>query len=416
MKLLYCMLGLSMAACTPQKTVNGGEDELSMLIGTYTDGTSKGIYSFRFNQKTGTATPLDSVELSNPSYLTPSEDGKFIYAVSEMNDSTAAVNALAFDKQTGNLRLLNSERTLGAAPCYVSTNGKEVLTANYSGGNMSVFRLRKDGTLSPAEALFKGTANGPDTIRQIVPHIHCALFSPDGKYIFATDFSADRILRFTLSSEGNISRLPGETIDIAPDSGPRHLTFSPNGKFAYLINELSGKVIAFGYTDGKLEQIQSIAADSLQARGSADIHLSPDGKFLYASNRLEGDGIAIFAVDTVNGTLTRAGYQSTGIHPRHFNITPNGKYLLAACRYIVHAQVTVCIFTELSGHVRMFGSFHYNLYFGFGQEISYTVILTAHYAGGDIRLGIGTCGYEKPGKPYHLFLHTSLSVYSYKFK
>ena len=260
MKLLYCMLGLSMAACTPQKTVNGGEDELSMLIGTYTDGTSKGIYSFRFNQKTGTATPLDSVELSNPSYLTPSEDGKFIYAVSEMNDSTAAVNALAFDKQTGNLRLLNSERTPGAAPCYVSTNGKEVLTANYSGGNMSVFRLRKDGTLSPAEALFKGTANGPDTIRQIVPHIHCALFSPDGKYIFATDFSADRILRFTLSSEGNISRLPGEAIDIAPDSGPRHLTFSPNGKFAYLINELSGKVIAFGYTDGKLEQIQSIAA------------------------------------------------------------------------------------------------------------------------------------------------------------
>ena len=305
MKLLYCMLGLSMAACTPQKTVNGGEDELSMLIGTYTDGTSKGIYSFRFNQKTGTATPLDSVELSNPSYLTPSEDGKFIYAVSEMNDSTAAVNALAFDKQTGNLRLLNSERTPGAAPCYVSTNGKEVLTANYSGGNMSVFRLRKDGTLSPAEALFKGTANGPDTIRQIVPHIHCALFSPDGKYIFATDFSADRILRFTLSSEGNISRLPGEAIDIAPDSGPRHLTFSPNGKFAYLINELSGKVIAFGYTDGK---------------------------FLYASNRLEGDGIAIFTVDTVNGTLTRAGYQSTGIHPRHFNITPNGKYLLAACR------------------------------------------------------------------------------------
>ena len=332
MKLLYCMLGLSMAACTPQKTVNGGEDELSMLIGTYTDGTSKGIYSFRFNQKTGTATPLDSVELSNPSYLTPSEDGKFIYAVSEMNDSTAAVNALAFDKQTGNLRLLNSERTPGAAPCYVSTNGKEVLTANYSGGNMSVFRLRKDGTLSPAEALFKGTANGPDTIRQIVPHIHCALFSPDGKYIFATDFSADRILCFTLSSEGNISRLPGEAIGIAPDSGPRHLTFSPNGKFAYLINELSGKVIAFGYTDGTLEQIQSIAADSLQARGSADIHLSPDGKFLYASNRLEGDGIAIFAVDTVNGTLTRAGYQSTGIHPRHFNITPNGKYLLAACR------------------------------------------------------------------------------------
>lgn len=122
-----------------------------------------------------------------------------------------------------------------------------------------------------------------------------------------------------------------ETTDIAADSGPRHLTFSPNGKFAYLITELSGKVIAFSYEDGKLEEIQSIAADTVGARGSADIHLSPDGKFLYASNRLQADGIAIFAV-AADGTLTKVGYQPTGIHPRHFNITPNGKYLLAACR------------------------------------------------------------------------------------
>lgn len=321
-----------MAACTPKKAANGGGDELSMLVGTYTDGTSKGIYTFRFNQETGVAAPLGSVELPNPSYLTPSEDGKFVYAVSEMNDSTAAVNALAFDKETGSLRLLNTERTRGADPCYVATNGKEVLTANYSGGTMSVFRLYEDGTLAPAEALFEGTANGTDSIRQSAPHIHCALFSPDGKYIFATDFSADRILRFTLHPEDIIPYPSDEATDIAAGSGPRHLTFSPNGRFAYLINELSGQVIAFSYTNGKLEQIQTIAADTLKARGSADIHLSPDGKFLYASNRLKGDGIAIFAIDAANGTLTRTGYQPTGIHPRHFNITPNGKYLLAACR------------------------------------------------------------------------------------
>ena len=255
----------------------------------------------------------------------------FVYAVSEMNDNTAALYAFAFDKSTGALRLLNSERTLGADPCYVSTNGKVVLTANYSGGNLSVFPLRKDGSLEPVDTLFEGTANGPDD-RQDTPHIHCALFSPDRKYIFATDFSADRILRFVVHPKDSIPHPSVETIDIATDSGPRHLTFSPNGSFAYLINELSGKVIAFHYNDGKLEQIQTITADTLAARGSADIHLSPDGKFLYASNRLKEDGIAIFAVNAVHGTLAKAGYQKTGLHPRNFHITPNGKYLLAACR------------------------------------------------------------------------------------
>lgn len=335
---LLCMLGLSVAACAPKKATSN-QDEISMLVGTYTNGTSKGIYSFRFNQETGTATPLSAVELSNPSYLTPSEDGKFIYAVSEMNDSTAALNALAFDKETGNLRLLNTERTLGADPCYVATNGKEVLTANYSGGTMSVFPLRKDGSIAPVDTLFEGTATGPDSVRQIVPHIHCTVFSPDGKYIFATDFSADRILRFVLHPKDIIPHPSMEATDIAANSGPRHLTFSPNGKFAYLINELSGKVIAFNYDDGKLEQIQTITADTVAARGSADIHLSPDGKYLYASNRLKADGIAIFAVDTVSGKLSKAGYQPTGIHPRHFNITPNGKYLLAACRDSNNIQV-----------------------------------------------------------------------------
>lgn len=330
--ILFCMLGLSVAACAPKKAANGNPDELAMLVGTYTNGTSKGIYTFRFNQETGAATPLNSVELPNPSYLTPSADGKMVYAVSEMNDSTAAVSSLAFDRETGALRLLNTELTYGADPCYVATNGNEVLTANYSGGTMSVFPLRADGTLAPADTLFEGSATGPDPVRQIAPHVHCTLFSPDGKYIFATDFSADRILRFVLHPNDAVPHLSAETIDIEADSGPRHLTFSPDGKHAYLITELSGKVIAFDYNDGRLQQIQTIVADTVAARGSADIHLSPDGKYLYASNRLQADGIAIFAVNPEDGTLAKVGYQLTGIHPRQFNITPNGKYLLAACR------------------------------------------------------------------------------------
>ncbi len=332
--LLFCMLGLAMTACAPRKAgnVNNGSDELAMLVGTYTDGNSKGIYTFRFNQETGLATSLSSIEVLNPSYLIPSEDGRFVYAVSEMNDTTAALNAFSFDKETGKLSLLNRQPTMGANPCYVATNGKEVLTANYSGGSMSIFPLKKNGSLEPVDTLFEGSTGGPDTERQATPHVHCTVFSPDGKYIFATDFSADRILRFVMHPDNPIPHASLEAVGIEADSGPRHLTFSPNGKFAYLITELSGKVIAFSYDDGRLEQIQTITADTVAARGSADIHLSPDGKYLYASNRLKEDGIAIFAVNPENGTLAKVGYQPTGIHPRNFNITPNGKYLLAPCR------------------------------------------------------------------------------------
>ena len=152
--ILFLVTGLSVAACAPKKAANGNPDELAMLVGTYTNGTSKGIYTFRFNQETGAATPLNSVELPNPSYLTPSADGKMVYAVSEMNDSTAAVSSLAFDRETGALRLLNTELTYGADPCYVATNGNEVLTASASGGTVSVFPYARTA-LAPADTLFE---------------------------------------------------------------------------------------------------------------------------------------------------------------------------------------------------------------------------------------------------------------------
>ena len=229
------MLGLGLTACgSSPKGTNGDQDELAMLIGTYTNGSSKGIYTFRFNQETGTAVPLSSAALPNPSYLVPSGDGEFVYAVSEMNDSTAALSSLSLDRETGELRLLNTVPTFGADPCYVATNGREVLTANYSGGTMSVFPLQKDGTLAPADTLFQGSATGPDAIRQATPHIHCTVFSPDGKYIFATDFSADRILRFVMHPDDPIPHASLEAVDIEADSGPRHLTFSPNGKLSLI--------------------------------------------------------------------------------------------------------------------------------------------------------------------------------------
>lgn len=329
--LLFFLPFLCMGACSP-KPAGSPADELFLLVGTYTNGASKGIYTFHFNQQTGESEPLDSVALPNPSFLTVSEDHRHVYAVSEMSDSTAAINTLSFNPQDGALRWLGRQWTLGADPCHVAANKDMVLTANYGGGSLSVFPLREDGMAAPVDTLFQGQATGPDSLRQAVPHVHCAAFSPDGKYVFATDFSADRILQFAVTADGLVALSGAAPVSLRPGTGPRHLTFAPDGKHAYVIGELSGEITVFAYAAGQLTALQTVSADTTGAQGSADIHVSPDGKFLYASNRLKEDGIAIFAVHPQDGTLALKGYQLTGLHPRHFNLTPNGKYLLVACR------------------------------------------------------------------------------------
>lgn len=304
--------------------------QLSMLVGTYTDGNSKGIYSYRFNQETGEAELLDSLTLRNPSFLTISHNGQLVYAVSETNDEKASLNTIRLNRRNGSMRLLESVPVMGADPCYVATNGKYVLTANYSGGSMSVFRLYQQGEKAELTTRFLGSTGGPDMTRQDAPHVHCSCFTPDGKFALATDFSADRILSYRLTDKGVIGN--GVAANVSADSGPRHIVFSNDGHYAYLMSELSGKVTVFSYHKGRLEKLQEIVSDSVGARGGADIHLSPDGKFLYSSNRLKAEGIAIFAVDRQAGLLTYKGYQPTAAHPRQFNITPNGKFLLCCCR------------------------------------------------------------------------------------
>lgn len=306
-------------------------NELTMFVGTYTFGGSDGIYSYSFNQKDGTWTELCSTKASNPSFLTLSSQGKFLYAVNENNDNTAAVEAFAVGSK-GSLTSLGKQLTYGEDPCYVATNDTIVVTANYSGGNMSVFPVRKDGSLGEMSKQFKGKTRTVDTVRQATPHVHCAMFSPEGNYLFASDFSADMIQHYlVMDSTLYVDKTHPFSL-VHPESGPRHIAFNPDGRFAYVIGELSGEISVFDYSDGSLTVKQFVDADPSDARGSADIHVSPDGKFLYASNRLEGDGIAIFSINADDGTLSDAGYQKTGLHPRNFAITPNGKYLLVACR------------------------------------------------------------------------------------
>lgn len=343
-----CMSSMILGACTSTKkqpepiAVSEDYNGIYMLVGSYATPEEEGIKIYRFDEATGNAEYISGLKgISNPSYLIPSVDGERIYAVGEDEGKTSTANAIRFDKEQETLTLLNSQLTDGAAPCYItlSPSGKFVITANYFGGSITIFPLDKEGKLKPDTRLISFIGNGPDKERQNQPHLHCVEFTPDHKYLLANDLGTDQIHIFPLSKEvtdGVSHSLLDESkeynVKVEPGSGPRHICFHPNQKYAYLINEISGKVITFSYENGKLNALQYIEADTTGAKGSGDIHISPDGKFVYASNRLQADGIAIFAVDQEKGTLTKAGYQLTDIHPRNFIITPNGRYLLVACR------------------------------------------------------------------------------------
>ena len=127
-----CTIGILATSCQSRKEVKSmneaTNDTLTMLVGTYTSGESKGIYTYRLDAKTGNAQLMSETPVSDPSYLTPSADGKFVYAVSEHNDTTAAVTAFALDKEKGKLTKLNEQPTMGADPCYIITNGQFAVT------------------------------------------------------------------------------------------------------------------------------------------------------------------------------------------------------------------------------------------------------------------------------------------------
>lgn len=308
-----------------------------LLIGTYTNGLSKGIHVYDLSQETGdTKFVGTSPDVSNPSYLAVSADERFVYAVSEDDLEDASVNSFLFDKATGTLTFVNSRKTGGAHPCYVAVDegNNFVTTANYTGGSVSVFPLSENGSLDSISQVFTYPER---TIGNLPSHIHTTFFSPDERFLFVTDLGKDRIYRYTVNkSPENQSFLqdPQIVAELEAGSGPRHLALHPNEHSMYCINELSGKITVFRYNDGFLNTIQSIDSDTTSGnvkKGSADIHLTPDGKFLYSSNRLKADGIAVFKVND-DGSLTSIGYQTTGIHPRNFMITPNGKFLLVASR------------------------------------------------------------------------------------
>ena len=355
-KKLSCLLFITFvaASCTMKNSEETSNDtssdyitdsianmgEMYMLAGTYTSAEgSKGIYVYSFDTDTGASDSVSMVEVANPSYLVVSPNNQFVYSVGENGEDDSYAHAFSFDSSSGQIKLIDSHLTFGSSPAYITLDaqGNNLITANYGGGSISQFNVNTNGTLSPLSNLFKFEGVGEDPVRQKQPHLHSVRYSPDGMFMFATDLGTDKIYRYkTITSvfEGQPALLENDTAVFATPAGtgPRHFDFHPNGLYFYLLGELSGEVIVYDYNMGDLQQKQTILADTVGAKGSADIHVSPNGKFLYASNRLQADGIAIFAIDSQDGTLTKVGYQLTAKHPRNFAITPNGKFLLVAGR------------------------------------------------------------------------------------
>ena len=337
--LLVCML-MSFACTSSKKTLVA--NEIYLLTGSYSNGTTPGISVYSFDTQTGDwKHRSDTKETINPSYLVVSPDKQFIYSANET--SSGGVSAFKFDNQTGALSFLNSQSAQGAASCHININKEQtfLVTANYGGGNISVFPLSEDGSIQPLTQNIEMN-HSPEEKKS---HIHMVIFSPDEKYLLATDLGKDKIYVFNVKSNGEgsfISQDEKKTTGLEAGSGPRHLVFHPNGKFLYCINESSGIVTVFAYHDGNLTSVQHIASDTTpgeERKGSADIHISPDGKFLYSSNRLKNDGIAIFTINPRDGRLTKVAYQETGIHPRGFILSPDGRFLLCANRNSNQVQV-----------------------------------------------------------------------------
>ena len=332
-QIIYCLLSLPTALFAQHQ-------KISLLVGTYTNtGKSNGIYVYDFNPATGQATLKGNVASENPSFLSVSADRKYVYAVNENGDGKGAVSAYAFDEEAGQLRFLNQQLTQGDHPCHITTDasGTHVIVSNYSGGNISVFPIQQDGSLGPIKQLIQHKGSGPDRSRQQGPHVHSAFFSPDEKHVYVQDLGTDKVHIYDYRPESKDSPLVPAAQPFAegtPGGGPRHIAQTADGRFIYLVQEMTAQVKVYQQENGKLQPIQEIAINEAGfsgRNGAADIKLSPDGRFGYASNRGDANTLAIYQVNATDGTLVKVGNQAVlGRSPRNFAISPDGRYLLVA--------------------------------------------------------------------------------------
>lgn len=341
--LLYILVSVSGCKDSSKKIIpkeadieKKGEMEnetLELLVGTFTNGESEGIYKLDFDPKTG---EIDNkillVEKENPGYLDLSEDRSIVY--SSNSGKPGSVSAYKFTEDRSKLNLIGDYSSLGNGACHIEINDKENLlaAANYGSGNIVVYPLDGNGGIIDSAQSFKHIGNGPHP-NQKSPHAHCVKFDSSGKYLYAVDLGIDEIVSYEIGDDIKISN-QRTALKTDPGDGPRHMIFHPNKDMTFIVNELSSSVISVSLDSvtGSLTIIdkQSTLPSNFDgANACADIHFSKDGKFLYVSNRGH-NSIAIFSVSD-EGKLQLLGTEAVqGDWPRNFTLSPSGKFLLVA--------------------------------------------------------------------------------------
>jgi len=339
--LWIALLYSAVSASAMHATENSNSPGSSIAyVGGYTDKEGKGIYAFRFNARTGELIPLGlAVETPTPSFLVLHPTGKYLYAVGFTGPLTGPriglVSAFAVDPVSSKLTLINQQSSGGGGPVRITIDqaGTHVFVANYGTGSVCVLPVEADGRLDTATALMQHTGSGPNPSRQDQPHAHSVVLDPAERFAFACDLGIDKVMIYKFDAVSGTLEHHG-SVSLPPGSGPRHLAFSTDGNFAYIISEMLSTITVFRYdsTEGKLTEIQTISTLPSDWKGintAAEVHVHPSGKFVYASNR-GNDSLATYRT-APDGKLSLVGLTPCGGKtPRFFTLDSTGTWLLCA--------------------------------------------------------------------------------------
>ena len=312
-----------------------------IYAGTSSTRGSKGIYVFEFDRVQGKLKELQAVtEGTSPGFMALSPDRQMLYSIygkGTLADGNGSVMAFKIDKITGLLTKVNEQSAGGKGPAHISVDpkGRFAYVSNYGDGTLSVLPINKDGSLASASDFIKHSGSSIVVGRQEGPHIHSAIPSADGRFIYVSDLGIDKIMIYKVDEKGKLSPADVPFSISTPGSGPRHFTIHPNGKFAYSAEEISSTVASFHVNKKNgaltpLERLNMPPKGFSERNSAADIHFSPDANFLYASNRGH-ESLVIYKVDSRSGKLTLVGHEGTGgKHPRNFMIDKKGEFALTA--------------------------------------------------------------------------------------
>ena len=315
----------------------------TLLVGSYTDGASQGIYRYHFDDKAGQIgpTPLQVVKSVSPSWLVLSADQRQLFAVNETPQGHASSFSIS---SNGEIKPLNQVVTQGDEPTHASLSRDQryLFVANYAvnpdpGGSLVVIPVTKDGTLKPVVQQARHKASGVNPERQAGAHVHSLVLSPDGQHLYASDLGADKVFIYRYdgaSADHPLTAAIPASVALPPGSGPRHLLFDAKGRHAYLTLEMNAEVVMFDVQDGNLVERQRLPLTERQeaaAKAAGGLHLSADGRFLYVSNRGTANEIVAFSVGKQDGQLTFLQRRPVeGDHPREFALDPSDNFLLVA--------------------------------------------------------------------------------------